>query len=141
MHVNAIHHYPHSRFCGVKQANILTTSTATRRKQKQGEIVPLHPQYRLKTAYRRSISTVFKHGCTEWLYWLTRSVNIKRQIPLLFNIQNRAQGGVIVSSKSPVCVSTKPQERFCKLLCLDFFSTKSTKHFLPPQNLPYFCRF
>ena len=83
-------------------------------------------------AYRRLILTTFKHGCTEWLGWLTRSVNIKRQIPLLFNTQNRAQAGVIVSSKSPVCVSTKPQESFYKVFCLTFFSTKSTKHFLPP---------
>lgn len=80
-------------------------------------------------AYRRLIFTVFKHGCTEWLTLPTRSVNIERQIPLLFNIQNRAQAGVIVSSKSPDCVSTKPQERFYKLVCLTFFSTKSTKHF------------
>lgn len=89
-------------------------------------------------ALGRSILTTFKHGCTEWLYWLTRSVNIKRQIPLLFNIQNRAQAGVIVSSKSLDYVSTKPQERFYKLVCLGFFSTKSTKHFLPPQNQTYF---
>lgn len=92
-------------------------------------------------ALKRSILTTFKHGCTEWLDRLPRSVNIERQIPLLFNIQNRAQAGVIVSSKSLDYVSTKPQERFYKLVCLGFFSTKSTKHFLPPQNQTYFCRF